>query len=156
MKYKNDCVGCSQAIQHEPTILESNKRYKLTLCKICEQKDLRSLHGASTYAIHLYYALKKRRLDAVLQYKEKFKTVDLCIPSAMLHIEVDGSHHNTSAEDAFSDLKRTLYSARDGFFTLRIPNSLIAFKLKKAIDVIVKLTDVRREEIRLKSARKAS
>ena len=55
-----------------------------------------------------------------------------------MNIEVDGSHHNFSDKQALADLKRTFYSFKKGFLTLRIPNSLVKDKntLEQTADYI--------------------
>jgi very-short-patch-repair endonuclease len=56
-----------------------------------------------------------------------------------INIEVDGSHHNLSSEQAFSDLLRTYHSFREGYFTLRIPNSLIRDYFEETLDLITEI-----------------
>ena len=156
MKYKSDCVCCSKVILTENEVEKSNKTHGLTLCIVCEKEHIKGLRGSTVDANRLFFALKGRNLDALLQHKEKFKTIDIYIPSAMLHIEVDGAHHNTDAEQAFRDLMRTYHSAKEGYFTLRIPNTLVKNKLKKAIDIIVNICDLLTERNRPTKMRKAS
>lgn len=72
--------------------------------------------------------LKKNGLKAELEKHDGFKTVDIVIENARVHIEVDGGHHNYSQKQALADLKRTFHSFKKGYLTLRIPNSLIKDK----------------------------
>lgn len=76
----------------------------------------------------LYDELKKIGVDIKTKNLEKWdghKHIDIAIPKAKLNIEVDGAHHNFKSEQALKDLKRTYYSFKKGYLTLRIPNSLV-------------------------------
>ncbi|WP_425269405.1 DUF559 domain-containing protein [Leptospira koniambonensis] len=67
-----------------------------------------------------------------------FKHIDIAIPEAKVNIEVDGGHHNFDKKQALADLKRTYYSFKKGYLTLRIPNSLITKEnLDETADYIV-------------------
>lgn len=54
-----------------------------------------------------------------------YKHIDIAIKEAKANIEVDGKHHNESVQQALADLKRTFYSFKKGWVTLRIPNCLV-------------------------------
>jgi very-short-patch-repair endonuclease len=84
----------------------------------------------------LYFALKKRGVPAKLEKCDGFKTIDIAVPDAKVNIEVDGGHHNFSSIQAMSDLRRTLFSFKKGYATLRIPNSLAKFNLDEAAELI--------------------
>ncbi|MBF0575586.1 hypothetical protein IR022_06355 [Dysgonomonas sp. GY617] len=97
----------------------------LPLCRKC-QNWLNGLDGTTTdNALTLYFALKARKVKAELEKFDGFKKIDIAIPSVKINIEVDGKHHNTNTKQAFSDLQRTYHSFLKGYFTLRIPNSLL-------------------------------
>ena len=61
-----------------------------------------------------------------------------------MHIEVDGGQHNFDGRQALSDLKRTYYSFKQGYFTLRIPNSLIRYHLDDTTNYIIDLLELNR------------
>jgi hypothetical protein len=90
-------------------------------------------------ALDLYFALKECGVPAELEKYDGYKTVDIAIEEAKVHIEVDGMQHNYSSRQALSDLKRTYYSFKKGYFTLRIPNSLIRDELDDTVDYIIDL-----------------
>ena len=75
--------------------------------------------------ITLYFALKERGVPAKIEKYDGHKHIDIAIPEARVNIEVDGTHHNHNKRQALTDLKRTYYSFLKGYFTLRIPNSLV-------------------------------
>ena len=53
------------------------------------------------------------------------KRVDISVPEASVNIEVDGVQHSSTTTQALADLKRTYYSFKRGWVTLRIPNCLV-------------------------------
>ncbi len=95
----------------------------------------------------LYAELIKLEIPAILERFDGYKTIDISIPEARLDIEVDGTHHNTNHKQALADLKRTYYSLANGYYTLRIPNSLVNNNLIETINFITKILDVRLEAI---------
>jgi len=95
-------------------------------------------------AINLYLLLRERGINAELEKHDGYKTIDICIEEAKVHIEIDGVHHNYSSRQALADLKRTYYSFKNGYFTLRLPNSLIRHDLQEAAEYIVELLELGR------------
>lgn len=93
----------------------------------------------------LYYALKRRGIQAELEKCDGFKHIDIAITSARLNIEVDGRHHNYNPDQALADLKRTYYSSAKGYETIRIPNTLVKKNVEKAADLIADLVYGRRK-----------
>lgn len=94
-------------------------------------------------AIDLYFALRKRGVPAKLEKFDGYKTIDIAIPEAKVNIEVDGAQHNFNARQALADLKRTYYSFKKGYLTLRIPNCLTKDKaLEETADYITEFLNV--------------
>jgi hypothetical protein len=93
-------------------------------------------------ALILYFALKEYGVPAELEKYDGFKSIDIAIEEAKVHIEVDGVQHNFDSRQALSDLKRTYYSFKKGYFTLRIPNSLINRHLDDTVDYIIDLLEL--------------
>jgi very-short-patch-repair endonuclease len=60
-----------------------------------------------------------------LEKFDGYKHIDIAIPEVKVDIEVDGNQHNWSRRQALADLKRTYYSFKKGYLTLRIPNVLV-------------------------------
>jgi len=90
-------------------------------------------------ALKLYFALKKRGVPAELEKFDGYKHIDIAIPEAKINIEVDGKHHNSNNRQALADLKRTYFSFLKGYYTIRIPNSLVYndYVLNETADFIV-------------------
>ena len=109
-------------------------------CKICRKpisrqeydyskrnffKALCRKHQPTKEAMKLGHLLKNMGWFVEFEKFDGYKHIDIAIVDAAVNIEVDGSHHNLSPEQALADLKRTYYSFKKGFITLRIPNSLV-------------------------------
>lgn len=99
--------------------------------------------------IKLYKELRHRDIPAKLhKHTPHGITIDIAIPSAKLNIEVDGVYHNLYAKQAMSDLKRTRYAIEDGYYTLRIPNSIVNKNLDETADLIGEIYEIRMEDLR--------
>lgn len=92
---------------------------------------------ATEHALDLYFALRRRGVPAQLEKFDGHKTIDIAIPECRANVEVDGMQHNYNPRQALSDLKRTYFSFLKGYFTLRVPNSLIKYDLDETADSIV-------------------
>ena len=68
-----------------------------------------------------------------------------------MHIEVDGRQHNTKSEQALSDIKRTYYSLKSGYITLRVPNSLLNKYFEEGLKYIIGILAIRRDQLTEKS-----
>jgi hypothetical protein len=117
-----NCLECNCSIPSNVFNYSTNN-FGVPLCR--EHQDWIDNHKATDYAIALYFALKERGVPAELEKYDGFKSIDIAIVAAKVNIEVDGSHHNRDSNQARADLRRTLHSFKKGYFTLRIPNSLI-------------------------------
>jgi very-short-patch-repair endonuclease len=95
------------------------------LCRNHQEWFKRLDRKTTDQAILLYFLLKQDGVPAELEKSDGHKKIDIVIEDAKVHIEVDGGHHNYDSKQALADLKRTYYSFKDGYFTLRIPNSLM-------------------------------
>jgi len=136
----SNCLECginiSLSVKHF-----SIEKYGVPLC-IFHQHWIDDMALVSTTeSIRLYFALKERGVPAQLEKFDGYKHIDIAIPQAKINIEVDGIHHNYSTSQALSDLKRTYYSFLRGFYTIRIPNSLVRYDdvLEETADYIVAL-----------------
>lgn len=140
------CSKCKETIQSDE-YKYSKEKYGKILCRNC-QKDsskepskimpkVKDTPKATHVARTLCDALIKRGIRAELEKDDGYKHIDIAVTKAKLNIEVDGGHHNYSSEQALADLKRTLFSLKKGFQTLRIPNSLIREELNETVVLVV-------------------
>jgi very-short-patch-repair endonuclease len=93
--------------------------------------------------MRLYKELLHRKIPVKLHKKTRHTTVDIAIPKAKLNIEVDGIQHNIKSKQALSDLKKTRYALEEGYYTLRIPNSLVRKKLHETADLVEEIYEIR-------------
>jgi very-short-patch-repair endonuclease len=98
-------------------------------------------------AVTLYFKLKEHGVAAELDKHDGYKTIDIAIEDAKVHIEIDGMYHNYNSHQTLSDLKRTYYSFKKGYPTLRIPNSLIRNNLDETVDYIIDLLMLNKSRI---------
>ncbi len=95
----------------------------------------------------MYAALKKFGVPATLEKFDGFKHIDIAIPKAKVNIEIDGGHHNFDYKQALADLKRTYYSFKRGYVTIRVPNSLVNEKLDETAKYLVEILNESVEQL---------
>jgi len=103
------------------------------------KKELKAIDRATPEARRLCFALKEKGFYALIDFWDGHKHIDIAIPEAKINIEVDGLQHNFKPEQALADLKRTYYSFKKGYFTLRIPNSLISNHFDECVQLITEM-----------------
>jgi very-short-patch-repair endonuclease len=140
------CLECSKAFSYREAQY-SLRVFKISLCSHCQSAFKLNCQKASKNEIALYKGLLQSGVLAKLQKFDDFKTIDIVVPEAMVHIEVDGSQHNTKADQALKDLKRTYFSLKEGYFTLRIPNSLVRTHFKEALTFIIGILELRKTKL---------
>ena len=91
----------------------------------------------------LYEALCKKGVNAVLEYSDGHKTVDIAILPAHLYIEVDGLRHFTNPEQIIRDFKRNHYSDGDDFSTFYVTNQIIDKYLNQVVDALVRVVETK-------------
>lgn len=101
-----------------------------------EQNNGKSASGSARL---LYDALKARNIDAILEYNDGHKTVDLAILDAKLFIEVDGLQHFTNPDQILRDFKRSHYSDGDDFRTFYVTNQIIEKYVNEVTDALEKV-----------------
>lgn len=93
------------------------------------------------HTTELFNELRKLGINAVLEYNDGHKHIDIAILDARIFIEVDGLHHYTDADQIERDFKRNHFSDGDDFDTIHIPNLIIEhhrLAVARAIEKIVK------------------
>jgi very-short-patch-repair endonuclease len=131
------CCNCLKPIAngvHQFSICQ----FEYALCTTC-QRDLRQrMQNTTPHTLALYFLLRKKGIKAQLEKDDGFKTIDIAVVNTKLNIEVDGSHHNTQHNQALADLQRTFYSFEKGYYTLRIPNSLVKNRPVETAEYVAK------------------
>jgi len=125
LDHKNamDSLGVELCAKHE-------ERIKLVIEK----------HNTPLEAIQLYYGLKEVGVNAMLEWWDGNKSIDIAISRVKLNIEVDTEYHMMTHEQAMNDLEETMHSFKNGFTTIRIPHVLIRHYLRETVHNIIGIT----------------
>ena len=116
------CNECKKTISK--TVYDFSKsKYDKPLCK-AHQRATKSTPQTKELASFL----ERKGWKVELEKWDGHKHIDIAITKAKVNIEVDGAKHTFSEKQALSDLKRTYYSFKKGYVTLRIPNALVKNK----------------------------
>lgn len=99
-------------------------------------------------AIQLYYGLKEAGVNAMLEWWDGKKSVDIAISRVKLNIEIDTDYHMLTHEQAINDLEETMHSFKNGFTTIRIPHILIRHYLKETVNNIMGIMEGLRANIK--------
>ena len=129
----HSCLHCHSYID-ENVYTYSTTNFGFELCYTCQSSI--NLNNSTDEARRLYLSLKRRGVPAELEKYDGYKTIDIAVVDARVNIEVDGHQHISNPSQALSDLKRTYHSLHQGYFTLRIPNTLIRENLEETADYI--------------------
>lgn len=141
------CSECEEPITKKEYNY-SIEHYGKPLCRDC-QDELKGLkhkfeqkkERSTPEARKLYEVLIKLGIPAKLEHYDRHKHIDIAIPEAKINLEIDGMQHSYNHKQALSDLKRTYYSFKKGYVTLRIPNKLIHENLYETARYIKKLIE---------------
>jgi len=142
------CCQCGIYIDNTVKAYSVRNYYGYSLCIDCQNKIKRKMaRGTTIETIKLYLALRQRDVPAELEKFDRHKHIDMAVPTAKLNIEVDGLHHNFDTKQALADLERTYHSFRKGFYTIRIPNSLVCDDdiLSKTANYLIKFVKYNRD-----------
>ena len=133
------CIECGFNIPYDVYQYSIN-HFGHPLCRHDQNWIKEMIHfGNTTYqTVNLYLALKSCGVPVEIEKYDGYKHIDIAIPKHKFNIEIDGMHHNYNSYQALQDLKRTYHSFKKGFFTIRIPNSLVENRLNEAVDYILK------------------
>ncbi len=149
------CSSCKEAIQFDE-YKYSKDNYGKILCWNCQKEckkgfpnktpEKKDTPKPTREARKLYDALKRKGVPAELEKFDGYKHIDIAVVAAKINIEVDGGQHH-NPKQALADLKRTYYSFKKGYFTLRIPNSLVKESLDETADCIVDILNKSVEQL---------
>jgi very-short-patch-repair endonuclease len=126
------CYKCEKPISDDVYRFSMENFYK-PLCMDCQPTPEAGKLGHILKKIH----------NCPIEFEKKVGNmhIDIVIPEARVNIEIDGKHHSLNPKQALADLKRTYYSFRNRFLTLRIPNCLVRDDktIRETADYIVRL-----------------
>ena len=122
--------------------------------ELCDQhrsrmEKLITQNGTPLEAIQLYYGLKEEGINAMLEWWDGKKSVDIAISRVKLNIEIDCEYHMMTHEQAINDLEEAMHSFKNGFTTIRIPHVLIKHYLKETVFNIIGIMEGLRANIKV-------
>ena len=111
-------------------------------------KSMEISSKATLQAKALYYALRDRGINCMLEAFDGYKHVDISIPEAKLYIEIDGLQHSTNSKQLNADLSRDFFSKSDGFATKHYTNHEINNHLDEVVDALFEVVQQRKKLIK--------
>ena len=123
-----DVYAYSKRIYGRPLCMKHQKQNKTSNPNTHHLSSVKEGTPATQEEDALYQALLDEGFEAdeiILNKKADKKHVDISVPSARVNIEIDGLHHQTNPKQALADIKRTYYSFKKGWYTIRVPNALV-------------------------------
>ncbi|PIF01399.1 MAG: hypothetical protein CR994_02280 [Maribacter sp.] len=132
------CLECKKELDY----LEHMKSMDILGVALCENHQARmveliEMKNTPVEAIQLYYGLKEAGVNAMLEWWDGNKSVDIAISRVKLNIEIDAEYSRLTHEQAINDLEKTMHSFKNGFTTIRIPHVLVKYYLKETVDNVL-------------------
>ncbi len=133
-----NCLECNKELGY----LDHKNAMDSLGVELCENhfarmQKLIAQHETPLEAIQLYYGLKQANVNAMLEWWDGKKSVDIAISRVKLNIEIDTKYHMLTHEQAINDLEEAMHSFKNGFTTIRIPHVLIKHYLKETVTNIL-------------------
>ena len=132
------CLECNKELGYQD---HKNAMESLGV-ELCDQHQARiekliEKNNTPLEAIQLYYGLKEAGVNAMLEWWDGKKSIDIAISRVKLNIEIDDQYDKLSHEQAINDLEEDMHSFKNGFTTVRIPHVLVRYYLKETINNII-------------------
>src|SRR6516165_3799517 len=123
-KREYTCRECLTVIE-EKLFLHTSEKFGYPLCRPCQiwYEEKICVSRVTMESISLYFALKLRGVPAILEEQTGFRTIDILVPHARLNIELEAAGNNFKPDRAIQELETALDGFKNGFLTLRIPES---------------------------------
>ncbi|WP_430906873.1 hypothetical protein [Maribacter sp. 2-571] len=133
-----NCLECNKELSY----LDHRNAMDSLGVELCAQHQLRmeklvQQNNTPMEAIQLYYGLKEVGVQAMLEWWDGKKSVDIAISRVKLNIEIDVEYHMMTHKQAMNDLEQAMHSFKNGFTTIRIPHVLIRHYLKETVNNIL-------------------
>lgn len=143
------CIEC-QKKPSEHELNEALVSYQVPLCT--KHKDridgLIEKHRTPIEAIQLYYGLKQANVRPMLEWWNGKRSVDIAISRAKLNIIIDTEYDRMTHEEAMHDLEDIMHSFKNGFTTIRIPQTLIQHYLLETIQNVIGIVEGLKANVR--------
>lgn len=132
------CIECNKKLDYSDH-KNSMDALGVELCDDHQERMTKLIESNETprEAIQLYYGLKEAGVNAMLEWWDGNKSIDIAISRVKLNIEIDTEYHMMTHEQAINDLEEAMHSFKNGFTTIRIPHVLIKYYLKETVSNIL-------------------
>ena len=132
------CKECGTKMTQE----EYDASYGVLGVSLCERhtkliKRIILNNNTPLEAIQLYYALKERGAQPMLEWWDGNKSVDIAFSRVKLNIEIDTEYDLITHEQALKDLEESMHSFKNGFTTIRIPHLTVKYYLDDTVENIL-------------------
>ncbi|HDZ15621.1 hypothetical protein LCGC14_1008020 [marine sediment metagenome] len=136
------CLECNKELSYDAH-RKAMDRLGVELCEMHQRRIIKLIEINKTprEAIQLYYGLKESGVNAMLEWWDGTKSIDIAISRVKLNIEIDTEYHMMTHEQAINDLEEAMHSFKNGFTTIRIPHVLIKYYLKETVVNILGIMD---------------
>ena len=136
------CLECNKELGYADH-KNAMDRFGVELCELHQGRIAKLIKTNATprEAIQLYYGLKESGVNAMLEWWDGTKSIDIAISRVKLNIEIDTEYHMMTHEQAINDLEEAMHSFKNGFTTIRIPHVLIKYYLKETVVNILGIMD---------------
>ncbi len=100
-------------------------------------------------AIQLYYGLKEAGVNAMLEWWDGKKSVDIAISRVKLNIEIDTEYEKLTEQQAIHNLEQAMNSFKNGFTTIRIPHIVVRYYLNETVKNIMGIMEGLKANIKM-------
>ncbi len=145
-----NCIECNKELGY----LDHKNSIETMGIELCDQHHSRmqkliEQNNTPLEAIQLYYGLKEEGVNAMLEWWDGKKSVNIAISRVKLNIEIDTQYHMMTHKQAINDLEEAMHSFKNGFTTIRIPYMLIKHYLKETVNNILEIMEGLRKNIKV-------
>ena len=100
-------------------------------------KSLIKKNNTPLEAIQLFYGLKEAGIQAMLEWWDGKKSIDIAISRVKLNIEIDSDYEKLTGDQAINNLEEAMHSFKNGFTTIRIPHIVVRNHLNETVNNII-------------------
>ena len=134
------CKECGKKMSRE----EREASYDVLGVPLCERhtkliKRIILNNNTPLEAIQLFYALKEKGAQPMLEWWDGTKSVDIAFSRVKLNIEIDTEYDLITHEQALKDLEYSMQSFKIGFTTIRIPHLAAKYYLEDTVNNILEI-----------------
>jgi len=143
------CLECKKELSY----IDHKNSMDIFEVELCDRHtdlmlQLQEKHDTPVEAIQLYYGLKEAGVNAMLEWWDGKKSIDVAISRVKLNIDIDTEYHMLTHEQAINDLEEAMHSFKNGFTTIRIPHDLVTYYLKETVNNILGIMEGLRANIK--------